>query len=476
MVRVKNHSNSAAGTAAAASSKSMNSRSSRHSRHYNNTGTTRPTGNNDNRGDCCCCCKNKNDSVAAAAGSVSGRFLLCVVLIMLSLWQSASILSKFIVATIQIPHKQQKKPSWREQPLLSSRGVALEISDYNSRVGSASAASALYKHGNITLIVPINANENENSDNADRKNYNVQDMSAALRYVLDALHLKQQCRAQPELLLVEVGGLKGDFGLTVAAATGCRTIIYEAQEQHAVMMAQSILLPENNDMDEDSVLLSHTVKIRHAAVSPKTWVSFATATAATDTTGSTPSSSSSSSITSSSSIKTTRIATEQLDEEFAEETVLLLKVDVEGGEDDVLRTATNLFLEHRVRHAILEYTPHHFAGRGTDYKTLLPRFLQVTTAGSGSGSSSGGTTATTTTSCYALHQTQPAIYRILPEDVGVFYETLYKDKIQTDLYCCLMCPASSSSSSDPRNGGAGTVADVFYATAPVWTVATHLDE
>jgi hypothetical protein len=105
---------------------------------------------------------------------------------------------------------------------------------------------------------------------------------------------------------------------------------------------------------------------------------------------------------------------------------------------------------------VLEYTPHHFQGRGTDYATLLPRFLSQT-----------GDDAT----CYALHRTLPVAYRILPADVHVFYQTLYEAQTQTDLYCCLL-PATTAAS-DRDNGTVGT--DVLYDTAPVWTVSTHLD-
>jgi FkbM family methyltransferase len=370
----------------------------------------------------------KPATTAAAVTAPATRNHRCV------LWTGRSLFGLLIVAlslsqAIRIVYQVWSPPSvlssrpWREQPLLSRRGVALEIP--TNRQTAVKLA-----HDTVTLLVPPNTVTT------------IPAMSASLRHVLETLQLAVQCRANPEWLLVEVGGLHGDFGLLVASTTGCRTIVYEAQEAYALRMAQALLLPENQAIHADSQSskplfnLASLVKIRHAAVSTKPWVIFATAAAA-------PTSASDTSTTSTTeSAKPAKIATEQLDKEFAKDTILLLKVDVEGGEDDALATATRLFAQQRIHHVILEYTPYHFANRGTDYATLLSRFWSATDA----------------TSCYVLHRTQPILYRIMLPDVDKFYTALHRAQLQTDLYCCLIHT------------------DVFLTTAAVWNEKTPLDD
>lgn len=408
-------------------------------------------------------------SVASAVGGGGGvngstvatcRSLVLVgVFLFLSGWQACRLYDDLTVVPLR-PTIVYPKRSWKEQAVLSTRGLTLPIpTPLDLRT------SRKIQHGNVTLVVDLAVAD---AASAAASAPVVRDMSLALKYVLDQLQLDRECRLHPEAsVIVEVGGLKGDFGLTVASQTNCHTVIYEAQEWHAMRMAQSILLPENHKF-------AHTVKIRHAAVSPKPWVSFVTATTAKAKTKTKQNA-----LPVSATTASTRILTEQLDEEF--DRILLLKVDVEGGEDDVLVTAKRLLWERNIQHAILEYTPHHFHGRQTDYATLLPRFFSLTTttpataAAAGDASGDATTAATTaattsvaaaaaTTHCYALHCSKAKLYRIQPSDVDIFYQTLYESKIQTDLYCYV----SSSSFSSSRE-------DVFYASTPVWTRSTRLN-
>jgi FkbM family methyltransferase len=352
---------------------------------------------------------------------LAGRSLFGLLIVGLSLSQAIRI-----VYQVWSPPSTLSSRPWREQPILSRRGVALEIPSINRQTAVKLA------HDKVTLLVP----------NAATK---IPEMSASLRYVLEMLQLATQCVANPEWLVVEVGALHGDFGLSVALSTGCRTIVYEAQEPYAIRIAQSLLLPENQGIHADQqssslANLASLVKVRHAAVSTKPWVTFAAAAA--NAAAPTTARGSSARTTTTESTKPAKIATEQLDKEFAKDTILLLKVDVEGGEDDALATATRLFAEQRIHHVILEYTPYHFAGRGTDYATLLSRFWSATDA----------------TSCYVLHHTQPLLYRIMLPDIDKFYTALHQAQIQTNLYCCLIHT------------------DVFLTTATVWNEKTPLDD
>jgi FkbM family methyltransferase len=113
-----------------------------------------------------------------------------------------------------------------------------------------------------------------------------------------------------------------------------------------------------------------------------------------------------------------RIPTEKLDDLFASETVLFLKVDVEGFEGAVLETASELFRQERILHAVFEYTPSQFQGRGTDYKAFLPTLYTL-----------GART------CYCCHRNKEKIFRIPRGQEAIFYDEMLRIKMQTDIYC-----------------------------------------
>lgn len=417
--------------------------------------------------------------------SVHRRALLGLTLVGLCLWHSGRIVFDVLQPSAK-PNRHGAAtttstallllPPWREQPLLSccccSRGAGIGAGGPLEIPNVADAKNVdIVQRGSVALVVPRTAvtkipNPPASSTAMVTKTTATtaaqpgaaapSDRSAALQYVLDQLKLQDACRLHPEWLVVQVrGDFDGDsdsgdgdgtnFGLTVAAATGCRTILYESHEATAVRLAQSILLPENN-MDE--VLLSHTVKIRLATIA---------AAALPLQKLRTTSSSSVQHPRSQSSVFTAykkNAATAQLDIEFAaHQTLVLLAIDGNGDGDgggSVLATATNLLRDGRVRHVIVgAYHPvtHQLDSRREG--TALPFLLLQAAA-----------------TCYVLHTTKPIVYRLVPRDATVFDETLAKAQIQTVLYC-----RCTNTAMDPD-----VVEDVLFKSARVWTPSTKLDD
>jgi hypothetical protein len=89
-----------------------------------------------------------------------------------------------------------------------------------------------------------------------------------------------------------------------------------------------------------------------------------------------------------------------------------------GFEDGVLDTAEALFRQGRILHAVLEYTPNQFRGRGTDYVAFFPRLYKLGAK-----------------DCYACHRSQPKIFRIKRGDEQLFHDTMFQRLLQTDVYC-----------------------------------------
>mmetsp|Transcript_7541 Transcript_7541/g.21011 ORF Transcript_7541/g.21011 Transcript_7541/m.21011 type:complete len:272 (-) Transcript_7541:1245-2060(-) len=218
------------------------------------------------------------------------------------------------------------------------------------------------------------------------------DGDEAMQYILDRLDIGHECNKDLSLLVLDVGGLFGDFGLSTAKR-GCPTIMFEPQLHHAQQIARSIILNQV------------PAWIHNAAVSPLQIFELSgeegTATMADP------------------SKKGLLIPIEQLDKVVkSQQIVEFLKVDVEGFEDQVLSTATNLFHTHRVHHAVFEYTPKQFHGRRTDYKSFIPRLFNSSATG-----------------CFVLHRKSRKIYRLSMSVLREFYDQMYARSLQTDVYC-----------------------------------------
>ena len=286
--------------------------------------------------------------------------------------------------------------SWESLPVLSSKGVSLKIPDFSHTV----------KQGNLNIVADEDIEEVPRADGDD-----------AMQYILDKIDIASRCQDNPSLIVIDVGGLFGDFGLS-SAERGCRTIIYEPQIHHAQQIARSVLINQ----------LQEKAKVHQAAVSPKEWVSFAIGKEGT------------ASVKEASTTADNKIPAEQLDKEFKDHLILLLKVDVEGNEDEVWATAAKLFQQNQILHAIFEYTPKQFEGRGTDYVTFLPRLYKAGAK-----------------QCYALHRKKKKIFLIPEGKEDVFHKQMFAKSLQTDIYC-------SFGNNEPS----------VFEDAPVWSETSNL--
>ena len=114
-----------------------------------------------------------------------------------------------------------------------------------------------------------------------------------------------------------------------------------------------------------------------------------------------------------------QISTIQLDDvQWPDQSsILLLKIDVEGFELNVIRSAEKLFREKRVRHLIFEYTAW-WTDRAAQ-KELIPLVEQKLGA----------------QTLYALDRTSMAVYGPLTrQDLDQFHEKHIQRHLQTDIY------------------------------------------
>ncbi|CAF0963586.1 unnamed protein product [Rotaria sp. Silwood1] len=213
--------------------------------------------------------------------------------------------------------------------------------------------------------------------------------------VVEHLQLIKTCKEDPSLIVVDVGAYVGDFGL-YAAACGCQVYLFEVQPNMVDLIQTSILV---NNFSSSRVHVINKAVSNLPSNSQLTFLQDAGDTKETE--------------------GSLHISTIRLDdiEWPPQSTILLLKIDVEGFELNVLRSAEKLFHEKRIQHLIFEYTAY-WTDRSAQ-KDLLP-FVE------GKLSSK---------KLYALHRTQRDIYgplnRTIFED---FYKNHVKKHLQTDIY------------------------------------------
>lgn len=219
------------------------------------------------------------------------------------------------------------------------------------------------------------------------------DGDEAQKFIVDQLRIDLLCKSQPNLIIFDVGGLNGDFGLYTSKLS-CRTVIFEPQQSYAQNIANSIALNGYESV----------CKVMNVAVSDSKDLSLKNSNGGQTFFGN------------SGSDGTPVVALDNI--LLPNEIVLLLKIDVEGLEGKVLASAKHILAERRVQHIIFEYTPKQFEDRGTDYKDLLPLMSRV------------GFKV-----CYALHRHKEIIYRIKPSDYELFFSIVKSISMQTDVYC-----------------------------------------
>ena len=197
-------------------------------------------------------------------------------------------------------------------------------------------------------------------------------------------------------IVVDVGGLYGDFGLQAASKLRQPTYIFEPQNCFVNLIQESIW--KNN--------MNNFVFVKHAAISPSKSVQMQTVNA--------------DGLVHITKHNTQSITVQgiSLDEEFQTKTILLLKIDVEGYEGDVLQTMNKIFQEQRIQNIIFEYTPYQFQHRGTDYEQLISTMY-----------------ARGAIQCFALHRKKPFLYAVSKNNSYAFYMAMLESHMQTDIWC-----------------------------------------
>ena len=191
----------------------------------------------------------------------------------------------------------------------------------------------------------------------------------------------------------------GEFGL-YAAACGCQVYLFEVQPNMAALVRTSIAL--NN-------FSSSRVHLLEKAISDLPSNSILTFS---------PSGGTTSAIAGSLQVSTIRL--DDVPWPPASK-ILLLKIDVEGFELNVLRSATNLFRDKRIHHLIFEYTAW-WTDRAAQ-KELIP-YVQKTL---------GATTL------FTLDRTGTNVFGPLTQEaLDQFHDNHVRRHLQTDIYVPLV--------------------------------------
>ncbi|CAF1243988.1 unnamed protein product [Rotaria sordida] len=221
------------------------------------------------------------------------------------------------------------------------------------------------------------------------------DGDRAQKTVVNSLQLMKKCAQDPSLIVVDIGAFVGEFGL-YAAACNCQVLFFE-------------VLPNMVDLIRTSISLNNfstsRVQIMQNAVNDlpsNSQLQFTPGGGETTV-----------------SNGTLNVSTIRLDDVHwpPNSSILLLKVDVEGFELYVLRSAEKLFREKRIHHLIFEYTAW-WTDRAPQ-KDLIP-FVEKTLGAN---------------QLFALDRTGYNVYGPLTRNaLNQFYDDHVKRHLQTDIY------------------------------------------
>ncbi|CAF1017896.1 unnamed protein product [Rotaria magnacalcarata] len=226
-----------------------------------------------------------------------------------------------------------------------------------------------------------------------RKPYADGDRAQAV--VVEHLQLVNTCQEDPSLIVVDIGAFVGDFGL-YAAACGCQVYLFEPQPKMIDLIQTSILV---NNFSSSRVHLINKAVSHLPSNSQLTFLEDGSDTKQTN-----------------GSLHISTIRLDDIDWP-PKSNIFLLKIDVEGFELNVLRSAEKLFQNKRIQHLIFEYTAY-WTDRSTQ-KDLLP-FVQ---------------NQLDSKKLYALDRTGRTVYGPLDRTVlNDFYENHIKRHLQTDIY------------------------------------------
>jgi FkbM family methyltransferase len=244
--------------------------------------------------------------------------------------------------------------------------------------------------------------------------------------LLEELHLYEVCQRDPSTIVVDVGAgigsmnkyisidkkhfFLGDFGL-YAAACGCTVYMFEIRSDMVALIRASIA--ENSFPDS-------RVHVFHNGVSdvPSDGVMYYSPGGGSTTNTEDP----------------ILVVSIRLDDvQWSSSSIFLLKVDVEGLEPKVLRSAKNLFAEKRIQHLIFKYTS--WLTNEEPLKTLLPYVKNKLRA----------------KFMYALYDTENVIYGpLLPKHMTALYDQQLKSQLETNVYAVFDKKATMSSIKSQR--------------------------
>lgn len=223
-----------------------------------------------------------------------------------------------------------------------------------------------------------------------------------------------QCRetvTDKRALVVDVGGLLGDFA-AMAASAGCIALCFEPQPPFAALIARSL---RDNGLSDFAVVINAAIgpvsgaRLKYTRGDHGGAASFVPVDASVGT----------SAVAGDNIVPSVR-----LDHVVpADADILLLKIDVEGFDPAVLRSAEALIVAGRVRHAVFEYTPwwedrNSATGRG-GWQSILTWLLA----------------AERPPRLFALHRRSSECYGPLDESqLDEFHEVHVQRHLQTDLF------------------------------------------
>ena len=225
------------------------------------------------------------------------------------------------------------------------------------------------------------------------------DGDVAQQRILSMLQLHDKCSQNKNVFVVDVGGFLGDFGLSAAAA-GCKVIIFEVQPKMVEIIKLSVRL--NN--------FEHLVDVRHNAVSAIGGNSLCFHEAGGQTNTDTP-------IGNEQKFCVETIRLDSVLESV--ESVVMLKVDVEGHELGVLKSASDSISQGKISNIITEFTAWWTDRDSQDkYLSYLHSLAHSTV--------------------YCLHRTGPEIYGPLSSDISdSFFNNHLTRHLQTDFLVTL---------------------------------------
>ncbi|CAF1401864.1 unnamed protein product [Adineta steineri] len=311
-----------------------------------------------------------------------------------------NVLIVFLVVLIVLDHIHNF--SYAEFSRLFHESDDLDISDTDLMMMDDEVTKSP-KSGNLTEVV-IEMNDRVPTFKLATKSGEkpASESDQGLNQLYEELHLQETCQRDSSTIVVDVGASLGNFGL-YAAACGCTVYMFEIKKELITLIQSSM---------NHNTFTSPPVNVFNKAVSDMP----------TDSTMDyrPPDDAAADSI----SIQTIRLD----DVEWSATSIYILKIDVEGSEQSVLRSAENLFSQKRIQNVILKYSP--WLAEQTQQKSLLMYMRRDLKA----------------RFIYSLYPTTPTLYGpLVPMHFTTLNEQLSQVHAETHIYASFDSKATRSS-------------------------------